>query len=601
MNTEAKERVIPFWFWNDDKLDKDKMSHQMDEIYGKGIREVIIHPRFGLRTYLDREWFFQVGCALEHASDLGMRIWFADEKDWPSGTAGGRVTDKNNDEYRARAAKVDHNGKLMWRNSQFHPAYTFGSYVDVLSGRATGEFIGRTHQQYYNNFPGYFGKEGNGVIAGFFCDEPGMYQNLFGVVDGGMLPYTDGIIEYYQKINGVPFKRDFPHIWGGQDWKNRTARLRYFQVLKDFYTLNFLRKLHDWCFGHGALLIGHVLEEENPLNAIKSQADPFWAMANFDWATYDLIGEHLPQKQIIAAKLAKSVARTYGKPEVAAETFGGFGWGLTPDAMRNIGKWQTRNGTTVWIPHALFSSLDGSRRFDAPPSFFEEPYWSEFGEIAQSFRDQVGSGKDGKRAVYYPTKAIQAAYNPGNEVEAWKISEALRQICSQLESASTSMGVDLDFEILNDDGVLGSLPSFDHIYLPRATVIPVKVLNEIARFSANGGEVIFYDGLPQFPELEDEQGVFNRHLEKIKNGNTRVLEGKKTSRYSLESLLASPKAEGRKYLVWHTLSSISPELDARYSAVNGKVQHVLKWMDRRLVGIDRAINIAKKIKNYFFK
>lgn len=596
MRTEAKERVIPFWFWNDAKLDKGKIFHQMDQIHGKGINEVVIHPRYGLGNYLDREWFFNIGAALEHAQQLGMRVWFADEKDWPSGTAGGRVTEDY--EYRGKAAKPDRNGKLKWQQSQFHPAYSFNHYVDVLSEQATMEFIGWTHRQYFRNFPQYFE---NGVVAGFFCDEPGMYQNLFGVVDSGMLPYTEGMSEYYQRIHGVSLAEDFPHIWGGQGWENRTARLRYSQVLKDFYILNFLGKLHDWTFNHGVLLIGHILEEEHPLNAIKSQADPFWAMAHFDWATYDLIGEHLPKKHIIAAKMAKSVARTYGKSEVAAETFGGFGWGLTSDDMRNVGRWQTRNGTTVWIPHALFSSLDGSRRFDAPPSFFEEPYWSEFGEIAQSFRGQVGIGIDGKRAVYYPTKAIQAAYNPRNEEEARRISDALRNICGELEGAKITMGVDLDFELLNDDGILGSLPSFEQLFLPRSTVVPINVLEEIARFSADGGEVIFCDGLPQFPEREDEQREFNKQLERIRNGKVRELEGKKPSRYSLEALLTSPKAEGRKYLIWHTLSSVSPAVETKYSEFNGRFEWLLAFLDRRLIGVGRLVNIAKKIKNYFFR
>ncbi|TSC87883.1 MAG: glycoside hydrolase family 2 sugar binding protein [Microgenomates group bacterium Gr01-1014_7] len=593
MNNIEGGRVIPFWFWNDKKLDKEKIGHQMDEISQRGITEVIIHPRFGLTDYLNEEWFYHAGYALSRAEQLGMRVWFTDEKDWPSGIAGGQVTKQK--EFIAKVVKPDREGNLKVRESRFHPPYSFGSYVDVLSEDATGTFIQSTHQAYYDRFPHYFE---NGVIAGFYCDEPGMYANLFGVVDGGAVPYTSELPEVYRRMHGVPLDSDFLHIWGRQDWINRSARLRYFQTLGHLYNNNFLDQLHNWCKSHGVLFIGQLLSEEDPLAAVKSQADPFSALGNFDWAGYDLIGGFSPQKDVISARFAKSVAKLYGKPEVMAETFGSFGWGLTVDHIREVNRWQIKNGATVLIPHALFSSIEGERRHDAPPSLMEPPYWDSFGQITREFKDGVLRNDQTSRfAVYYPVPAIQASYNPADEREAKRISRAMQDVCGRLEAARTSLGLDLQFDLLNDVGVLNSLPDHDSLYLPRAMVIPVSVAREISRFSRNGGEVIFYDGLPQFPEREDEQMEFNKYLETIMSGRIQILEGRKIPRLSLEA--ADP--EGWKYLLWHTLSAISPTLEAKYSQVNGELEILSGYFTRRLAGIDRLEVFAKKVSSYFKK
>lgn len=89
--------VAPFWFLNGDLNDKE-LLRQLKEIYSKGIREFFIHPRFGLNiTYLSNEWHKKVDIVLKKARELNMKVWIYDELDWPSGYAGGKVIESNND------------------------------------------------------------------------------------------------------------------------------------------------------------------------------------------------------------------------------------------------------------------------------------------------------------------------------------------------------------------------------------------------------------------------------------------------------------------------------------------------------------------------
>ena len=55
MNTLKKDFIcpghefapIPFWFWNDE-LSKKDLKQQLNDLYKKGIRSFVIHPRKGL-------------------------------------------------------------------------------------------------------------------------------------------------------------------------------------------------------------------------------------------------------------------------------------------------------------------------------------------------------------------------------------------------------------------------------------------------------------------------------------------------------------------------------------------------------------------------
>lgn len=593
-NIETKGRFIPFWFLNA-QIDQGKAIQQLDSMHQRGINEVIVYPRYGLPKdyYLKPAWFYVVGPILREARKRGMGVWLGDDQ-YPSGTADGLVT--RDDRFAARTVRWRNENKQV-RKSGFHRPYTNSPYVDVMSTQATDAFIAATHQEYFRRYPDFFGS----VIKGFFCDEPGMYQGLFGVVDRGFLPFSPAIPETYEKMHDESLREDFPLIWGDNEAANRQARLRYFATVGLLYRHNFLGRLQSWCKDHGVLLAGHLLGEEDPLMAVKSQADPFRALEKLDFPGYDLIGAFSPQKAVLAAKLARSVADTYSKQNVLAETFGSFGWGLTMGDMERIIRWQVQQGATILVPHALFYSLKGSRKYDAPPSLMEAPYWDHFGQLAEEFRLRVQENQrtPAKIAVYYPVSAIQAAYNPANETEARRISRAVQNVCGELEQVRQSLGIELHFDLLNDAGVVKRLADYELLYLPRATVLSVESMEEICRFTKAGGEVIFYDGEPKFAEREDQQAEFNGYMERIRGGRVKYLEGKRVPKLSLEAVLQLPEAAGLKYLLWHRLSTLSPTLEAKVSQALGSLEVVSGYLTRRFTGANRIEGLYRKVKGYF--
>lgn len=79
------------WLWNGD-LEPDLLRRQLLALYATGCRSVVIWGWAGLSVpflsteYLDR---LNAVCAMARAS--GVRLWLADDLNWPSGTAAGRL------------------------------------------------------------------------------------------------------------------------------------------------------------------------------------------------------------------------------------------------------------------------------------------------------------------------------------------------------------------------------------------------------------------------------------------------------------------------------------------------------------------------------
>ena len=96
-NPSEEYSIAPFWFLNSD-LNDDELVRQLTEMKEKGVDRVILHSRKGVEVgYLSEEWFRKIGVILDACEKLGMTALIYDEDNWPSGYAGGRITEENPD------------------------------------------------------------------------------------------------------------------------------------------------------------------------------------------------------------------------------------------------------------------------------------------------------------------------------------------------------------------------------------------------------------------------------------------------------------------------------------------------------------------------
>ncbi len=88
----AWHRGMPFWAWNG-KLSPDELRRQIRLMKRMGLGGFFMHSRVGLDTpYLSDEWFACIDACVDEAAKQGMLAWLYDEDRWPSGAAGGLVT-----------------------------------------------------------------------------------------------------------------------------------------------------------------------------------------------------------------------------------------------------------------------------------------------------------------------------------------------------------------------------------------------------------------------------------------------------------------------------------------------------------------------------
>lgn len=90
----ADYRSKPFWSWNG-KMDEKELFRQLDILKEMGFGGAFMHSRVGLATeYLGDEWMRIVEKCLEYGKKIDFDLWIYDEDRWPSGSAGGIVTQK---------------------------------------------------------------------------------------------------------------------------------------------------------------------------------------------------------------------------------------------------------------------------------------------------------------------------------------------------------------------------------------------------------------------------------------------------------------------------------------------------------------------------
>ena len=107
------------------------------------------------------------------------------------------------------------------------------------------------------------------MIAGFFSDEPGFYnQENYGYDNyiGRQMPLPWGreLEEVLLQSYGGNLYRDLPLLFSDHDDKShRGLRVAYMNAVSTLYGKNFTAQLGNWCQAHGVEYIGHVVEDYN--------------------------------------------------------------------------------------------------------------------------------------------------------------------------------------------------------------------------------------------------------------------------------------------------------------------------------------------------
>lgn len=560
-NPSEEFSPVPFWFINK-ILEKDTIEYQLTQMKEKGVDAFFIHARMGLEVpeyipsppykgtsfyqqyftemrkkfptpYLSERWWEIIENILECASKKKMKVWIYDEFDWPSGTAGMKipvefpefhqkyleVSVKKKGEISLLESKFAYLFKkrevidLKEKNVKFYKIKkgekiilfqekSYENYIDILNEKATEKFIEYTHKKYLEKFPQDFGKN----ILGFFSDEVTLLHHLLWVdirkfLFRKIVPFSSVLEEEFFKINGYDLKEKI-YLLLEDTSESAKFRVDFYTALSLIYAKNFHKKIKDWCEKNNVLYTGHILGEEANLLSFICQGNIFEVLRNFHIPGVD----HLGKLRIgIHPKICASVAHFTGSKRVLCEAFGETKK-LDIDTLKKITNWLYASGINLLNPHAFFASIEGFRKYDAPPSqFIQADFWNEYKNFSDyvkriSYFTTLGLHNP-DIAIYYPLHSIMANYNLSvinREInfiynEIFNLSISLSSLFFDFDFCDEEMLKEAEFE----NGIMKIREEeYRVLIIPAVSYIKGEILKKIEEGFETGLKIVATSTLP---------------------------------------------------------------------------------------------------------
>ena len=445
-NPTMEYRGTPFWSWNC-RVTEELIREQMEIFHRMGFGGVHLHPRTGLENeYLSEEFINLVIYADIQARKKNMLIWLYDEDRYPSGTAGGIVTE--NPEFRARhllltrekkeemccskeefmrrilqgekpagyyltayriktgkgclqsytrikgeqpeydsEEETEEKGKLWFAYVELmreSPWFNDQTYVDVMNKKAIEKFLHVTHEKYYAALGEEFGKS----IPAIFTDEPQIKGSMV-LPDGESnadvtLSYTDDLPETFEAEYGVNLLDILPELlWELPEGRYSVHRYRYHDHLAERFACAFSDTIGKWCGEHHIAMTGHYMSEPTLYSQTLRLGEAMRCYRSQQLPGVDIL---CGDPEYSTVKQAVSVARQEGREGVLCEMYGVTHWDFDFKGHKLQGDWLAALGVTIRCHHLSYMSMEGEAKRDWPASIhYQSPWWEKYAYIEDYF------------------------------------------------------------------------------------------------------------------------------------------------------------------------------------------------------------------------
>ncbi|CAK7231823.1 hypothetical protein SBRCBS47491_008060 [Sporothrix bragantina] len=550
-------RATPLWSWNN-KLEKDELLRQIDELRAMGFGGFHMHTRVGLDTeYLGEEFMQMVRACVDYARNHDMLAWLYDEDRWPSGFAGGKITE-DNESFRCRhllitpwaygdpahpgfqgtprsnsaEARRSELGKLLARyvveldedgylvqyrrlsdkeesvDSVWYvyeetnaPSEWFNGshYVDTLNPEAMRAFVATTHETYKAAVGDEFGVGASKTVPAIFTDEPqfAMKKRLThgrGKADV-FLPWTHDLATTYAAQYGEDLLSGLPEII----WDTQTpSKARY-----NFHDHDLIAA---WCVDNGIGLTGHMMYEAELATQTGSVGEAMRCYRRMQLPGIDMLCD---AREYTTAKQAQSVARQYGRCGVISEIYGVTNWTFDFTGHKGSGDWQAALGVNVRCPHLAWYSMAGEAKRDYPAAIgYQSPWFKDYKRVEDHFARvhyALARGTPAVRvAVVHPIESFWLAYGPQDTSAA--AQEMEQRFCDLTDWLCHGL-VDFDFlseSLLLDQPVTASGGKlhfghghYDVVVVPALRTIRSTTLAALEKMLTVGGKVVVAGKAPE--------------------------------------------------------------------------------------------------------
>ncbi len=571
----ADYRSKPFWSWNG-KMEEKELFRQLDILKEMGFGGAFMHSRVGLATeYLGDEWMRIVEKCLEYGKKIDFDLWIYDEDRWPSGSAGGIVTQKKENRshrlqlhilkasegdaflkenqekmiaayqcilegHEYRELTVYEGGEpeegknilaITLEESELNDNYNGATYLDTMKASAVDDYLASTHDKYHKELS----KDALERVRGVFTDEPHRGAFLCDFSEGNQksIPYTDELFSAFKERYGYDLKEHLPEIFLREQGKTFSGvTLDYLELVQDFFLKNFLKKIQDRCQEYGWLFTGHLLHEDTLSNQTCMLGSLMTGYEYMDIPGIDLLGERTSCWWI--AKQLSSVAHQMNKKKMLTELFGCTGWQMKFENYKSIGDWQALMGINLFCPHLSWYTMKGENKRDYPASIFYQSAWYKQYRYMEDYfaRFHVatdGTPSDCKLLVMNPIESVWARTYTGCFQWIQSNDEGISAIERQYEETFRMlMGAGIDFDygeerILAGHGSVenGKLKvgscTYDKVLLSGVETMKESTWKLLKEFVAQGGKLIVAGKAPEMIHAEPDARMTElmEHAEKV--------------------------------------------------------------------------------------
>lgn len=541
----SEYRGAPFWAWNG-KLEPEELKRQIRIMHEMGLGGFFMHSRVGLDTpYLSEEWHECVEACIDEAEKLDMQAWLYDEDRWPSGAAGGLVT--NNPEFRAKeiiAEEIREPAKLTINDdtlavyicrlegtnasaverlqsvpAEVHPCetllhfyvkpnecsawYNGQTYLDTLNHDAVKKFIEVTHEDYKKNIEAHFGKR----VPGIFTDEPNYGTICLNYGDNKCgSPWTQGLQEVFTMHYGYDITDHLVELfYDVESVELSKARLNYIDCITQLFVDAFARQIGEWCDENNMIHTGHLFAEDSLSNQTSRAGSCMRFYEYMQAPGMDLLTEHW--KTYDTAKQVSSVANQFNRKWRLTETYGCTGWDFPFLGHKALGDWQAALGINFRAQHLSWYTMEGQAKRDYPASiFYQSPWYQQYSKVEDYFGRinlAISQGVEVRDLlVIHPVESTWTTVR-----KDWMKSDCTTKLDTdmmELRDCLLEASIDFDYgdedimsrhasiAIKNGSAILKvAQAEYKTVIVPELLTIRKTTLDLLDQFKNAGGQVIF--------------------------------------------------------------------------------------------------------------
>lgn len=547
-NPPAGYGEVPFWWWSGDKLDKDRLLWQIEELHQKGIPGMqvnYIHSDTSpWRTYMDDpqvfsdEWWDYWKFAADQCHKRGMGIGLSGYTiDWPKkdnlfnriiytiseiqgqelrtdtvvDSRGGSpvvlpVSDKTIGvwAYPAKNGKINGRGRDLasfLKNSTLRWEPGEGEWqVWVYTAERQPGTLNPMHprsgktviEKFFQPFVERSESKSSEGLNYFFQDEL-----LFGVGDR---IWTEDFAEAFRKQKGYDVFELLPSMFTGMGDLTAKGRLDFLDVKVQLTEERYFKPIFDWHWSRGMI---YGCDPEGRGREPGMYGDNFRAQRWYTAPGHDTPGGHA---DLIKGKVSGSIAALYKRPRVWLEGYHSLGWGATPERLFFATCENYLYGCNLLNLHGLYYTTHGSYWEWAPPCYhFRMPYWDHMGVFLKYFERLSYLLSQGVLqapvAVMYPVSPVQAKMGGDEATQA------------AFDSGTELFNNGHDFIFMDDQSLMRaeikgkalhvSDMDLKALVLPAMKAVHWSTIRQALAFFRDGGIVV---AVGQLPEASDRAG-----------------------------------------------------------------------------------------------